>query len=123
MAEKERFYAAPRLEVFDAVLGVIEGQRKWRVRAEDRADGYIGFKTGGSIWTTYGQDMTAWIVDGGDGWTRLSVQGGIAGQDTSQFHMEGYQLWDWGEKGRVTRRLFKGVNASLGVETRESRAE
>jgi hypothetical protein len=105
----ERTYPAPREQTWRALLGVIGGEGKWQVLEQDPAAGTVTFNTGTSMSSWYGQDMTVHISDLGDGRSRVTVGGSIARRGLSTF-----QVYSWGEKGRIARMVLQRLGDALG---------
>jgi hypothetical protein len=98
-------FAAGREQVWDALRATIADLNYKDVR-EDPAAGTIEFRTGLSIWSWRGQEMTATVVDAGPSSTTLSLTGGLALK---------VQATSWGEKKRIAKKVLAGVESRLGA--------
>lgn len=99
MAEEaiERTYNAPRDRVWDALRATINDLGYKDVK-ENRGVGVVEYRTGLSLSTWRGQQMTAVVRDVG-GSTVVSLRG----------HSAFPQLVSWGEKKRLAEKVLDGV--------------
>jgi hypothetical protein len=85
--------------VWDALRQTIADLRYKDVR-ENPSAGTIEFRTGLSLWSWRGQQMTATVRDAGPGMAQLSLTGGVALK---------VQLTSWGEKKRIAAKVLAEV--------------
>ncbi len=73
----------------------------------DKTNGLITFKTGMSIWTFQGQEMSIVILDSGNGVTNVSI--------TGKMHKSGInpQIFDWGEGEKIGNKIFAELDRIL----------
>jgi hypothetical protein len=100
MASEKRLYAAALRAV--SMLG-------YSVQHTDSAAGVVSFNTGFSMRSWAGQDMTATVIAGRDGMNEIVV-GGRRAQRTAFGEP---QVYDWGERSKVTRQFFEAVERAL----------
>ena len=105
MASKavERTYYAPPYRVWDALRATIT-YLGYRDVIEDRGAGTILYRTGFSIATWRGQQMTAVVYDAG-GSSVVSLEGQVAFP----------QLFGWGERKRLAKRVLDGAGQRLSA--------
>ncbi len=93
-ASERRLYAAALKAV--SILG-------YSIQHTDGAAGVISFNTGFSMRSWAGQDMTVTVIAGMDGMNEVAVGGRRAQRST----FGEPQVFDWGERGKVTRQFFE----------------
>jgi hypothetical protein len=102
----EQTYAASRDEVWEALSATLI-ELDYQVN-EDPATYMVEFRTGASLWTWAGQQLTATIRDEPSGGTDVSLTGGMAAK--------GAQLTSWGEKKRIAKKVFAGIERELTAQ-------
>jgi hypothetical protein len=103
MAQPEtRIYRQPPEVVFNAVVKAVR-DLGYKIDSMDRANGLLNFKTGMSMKSWAGQEMSAVILDNGNGTTELSLTG-----NRSQSGVI-IQVYDWGEAKAIAGKLFERV--------------
>jgi hypothetical protein len=101
----EQTYPAGGQQVWQALQQAIAELRYKDVR-EDPAAGTIEFRTGMSMWSWQGQQMTATVQETTPGQTRLSLTGGVALK---------IQATSWGEKKRIANKVLAEVGRRVGA--------
>ncbi len=76
---------------------------------EDPSAGTIEFRTGLSVWSWRGQQMTASVREAGSGMAQLSLSGGLALK---------VQATAWGEKKRIANKVLAQVERRVGASGR-----
>src|SRR4051812_8640497 len=76
----------------------------YKVDSIDKAAGLLNFKTGMSWKSWAGQEMTAMLIDNGDGSVDVSLTG-----RRSQTGVV-LQIYDWGEKGGIAKKVFAKID-------------
>jgi hypothetical protein len=94
----ERAYNAPRDRVWDALKATITDLGYKDVK-EDRGLGTIEYRTGLSVWTWRGQQMSAVVRDEG-GSSVISLTGHVASPQIADI---------WGEKKRLASKVLNRV--------------
>jgi len=84
-------------EIFDIILKVIN-ENKYYIDSVDKLSGFIKFRTGASLSTTYGQEGTITVVPTGENACTVQINIGYKGQ-----------LWDWGEGKIIAEEIFNQV--------------
>jgi hypothetical protein len=107
MAKKpiEQTFAAGRDQVWEALRATLT-ELDYDVN-EDAATYTIEFRTGTSLWTWAGQQLTATLRDAPDGGTEVSLAGGMAVK---------VQFTGWGERKRIAKKVFAGVERHLSAQ-------
>jgi hypothetical protein len=96
----ERRFDASIDQVWDALMVTIKSLRYVDIKTSFEG-GTIEYRTGGSIWTWRGQQMTARIrADAGS--TVVSLEGQTL-----------WQAYDWGENKRLAKKVLNGVEGRL----------
>ena len=90
------------IAVFDAVVQTAK-RLGYTIGSSDHQVGLVCFQTGTS-WSSFGQDVQITILDHGDGTYSMRM---------SHSHS---QLTDWGEGGRIAKKVFEGARAILRRE-------
>jgi hypothetical protein len=103
----EQTYAASRDEVWEALRATLT-ELDYQVN-EDPATYTVEFRTGMSLWTWGGQQLTATLRDAPGGGTNVSLTGGMAVKA---------QLTAWGERKRIAKRVFAGIERQLTAQHR-----
>jgi hypothetical protein len=103
----EQTFPAAGPQVWEALRQTIADLRYKDVR-EDPSAGTIEFRTGLSLWSWQGQQMTATVRETGPGTTQLSLTGGVALK---------VQLTSWGEKKRIAGKVRRGVEQRVSAPT------
>ena len=70
----------------------------YKVDSVDKANGLITFKTGLSLRSWRGQEMSAVVLDNGDGSSTVTVTG---------IRRTALQVYDWAEAAAIGRRLLE----------------
>ena len=101
-----RNYNVPPEEVFVACVQAIQ-KLGYKAGQSDRTNGLVTFKTGTSLWSFQGQDMSIVILDSGNGTTNVSIAWKI--------HKSGMnpQRFDWGEGVRIGNRIARELDVTL----------
>lgn len=107
MAKKaiEQTFPASRAEVWEALRATL-AERGYQVN-EDPPAYTVEFRTGFSLWTWGGQQLTAALQDAPGGGTTVSLTGGMAVKA---------QLTSWGEKKRIAKKVFAGIERQLTAQ-------
>jgi hypothetical protein len=107
MAKKpiEQTYAASRDEVWEALRGTLS-ELGYQVN-EDPPTYTVEFRTGMSLWTWGGQQLTATLQDAPIGGTNVSLTGGMAVKT---------QFTAWGERKRIAKKVFAGIERQLTAQ-------
>ena len=100
----EETFAASGQEVWAALRQAV-ADLGYKDVNEDSSAGTIEFRTGLSIWSWRGQQMTATVREVAAGRTQLSLTGGVALK---------VQVTSWGEKKRIARKVLGEVERRLG---------
>jgi hypothetical protein len=95
----EQTFAASRQQVWEALRGAIADLNYTDV-VESPDAGTIEFRTGISMSSWRGQQMTATVREAGPGSTQVSLTGGVALK---------VQLTSWGEKKRIAKKVLSKV--------------
>lgn len=106
----EKAYSASRDRLFAALLRSIS-ELGYSINNSDAASGTISFNTGMSWKSSAGQNMTATVFDSGESKSRIVV-GGKREQKGNPFGGGG-QMFDWGERGGITRTLLEHLDRVL----------
>ena len=101
----EQTYAASRDEVWEALRATLT-ELDYQVNA-DPATYTVEFRTGMSLWTWAGQQLTASLRDAPSGGTTISLTGGMAVK---------VQLTAWGERKRIAKKVFAGIERQLTAQ-------
>lgn len=101
----ERIYPASGAQVWEALQRTIADLGYKDVR-EDAVAGTIEFRTGMSLWSWQGQQMTATVREAGPASAQLSLTGGVALK---------VQVTSWGEKKRIANKVLAEVERRLGT--------
>jgi hypothetical protein len=101
----EQTFQAGGQQVWEALRQTIRDLRYKDVR-EDPSAGTIEFRSGLSLWTWRGQQMTAAVREPAPGMTQVSLTGGLALQ---------IQVTSWGEKKRIANKVLAGVGRRIGA--------
>jgi hypothetical protein len=100
---QEKKYSASRDRLFAAAVRTVS-ELGYAVTSTDSSAGTISFNTGMSMRSWAGQNITATAITLEDGESKLIV-GGKREQKGSIFGGGG-QVYDWGEKEKITAKLF-----------------
>jgi hypothetical protein len=106
----EKAYSASRDRLFAALLRSVS-ELGYSINNSDTALGTISFSTGMSMRSSAGQNMTATVFAVGEAESKV-VMGGKREQKGSPFGGGG-QVYDWGEKGKITRKLLEQLDRVL----------
>jgi hypothetical protein len=98
-----RTFPATGEQVWEALRQTIADLRYKDVN-ENAAAGTIEFRTGLSVWTWRGQQVTGTVSEAGPGSTQLSLSGGVALK---------VQATSWGEMKRIAKKVLDGVGQKL----------
>ena len=101
----EQTFAASGQQVWQALQQTI-AELRYKDVNENAAAGTIEFRTGLSLWSWQGQQMTAAVREVAPGSTQLSLTGGVALK---------VQVTSWGEKKRIAKKVLAGVEQRLGA--------
>ena len=102
----EQTFAAPRDTVWQALSETVEALRYKDIEA-DPDSGTIEFRTGLSLWSWRGQQMTATVRQMEPGSTVVSLTGSLALKA---------QVTSWGEKKRVAQKVLDIVESRLSTD-------
>ena len=100
----EQTFAASGQQVWEALRQTI-ADLGYKDVNENASAATIEFRTGLSLWSWRGQQMTAAVREAGAGATQLSLTGGIALK---------VQATAWGEKKRIAKKVLAEVERRLG---------
>ncbi len=103
----EKAYSASKDRLFAALLRSVS-ELGYSINNSDAASGTISFGTGMSMRSWAGQNMTASVFALGDSESKVVV-GGKREQKGSPFGGGG-QVFDWGEKGKITQKLLEHLD-------------
>jgi hypothetical protein len=101
----EQTFAASGQQVWQALQATI-AELRYKDVNENPAAGTIEFRTGMSLWSWQGQQMTATVSEVAPGSTQLSLTGGVALKA---------QVTSWGEKKRIAGKVLSEVGRRLGT--------
>jgi len=101
----EQTFASSREQVWEALRATL-GELNYKDVNEDPAAGTIEFRTGLSLWSWQGQQMTATVRDSEPNATVVSLAGGLALK---------VQVTSWGEKKRIAKKVLAGVERRVGA--------
>jgi hypothetical protein len=101
----EQTYPVSREQAWEALRATVADLGYKDVK-EDPVSGTIEFRTGLSIWSWRGQQMTATVREQGPNAVVVSLQGGVALK---------VQATSWGEKKRIAKKVLAGVEQRLGT--------
>lgn len=101
----DQTFSVGRDQVWEALRATV-GDLNYKDVREDPSAGTIEFRTGLSIWSWRGQQMTATVVDAGPNNATLALTGGLALK---------LQATSWGEKKRIAKKVLAGVEQRLGT--------
>jgi hypothetical protein len=108
-AAAERAFEASRERIYAASLRAISQMGK-SVTNSDVASGTVSYNTGMSMRSMAGQDMTVTVFAEGPDQCRVVV----GGTRTQRGNIGGGgQLFDWGERGKMTRKFFEALDIAL----------
>ena len=99
----EQSYPATREEVWKALRATV-AELNYKDVKEDPATGTLEFRTGLSLWSWRGQQMTATVSEEGPNATRVSLTGGLALKA---------QVTSWGEKKRIAKKVLDRLEGKL----------
>jgi len=101
-----RNYSTSFEDAFTACVQVVQ-KFGYKAIQMDKANGVITFKTGMSIWTYQGQDMSIVILDSGNGVANVSIAG--------KMHKSGInpQIFDWGEGEKIGKKIAAELDLLL----------
>jgi DNA polymerase-3 subunit epsilon len=107
---ESRSYRASGGRLYNAVLRTVS-QLGYSIQHSDAAARTISFNTGMSMRSWAGQDMTITVIEDAEDASTIIIggkraqRGSIAGG--------GGQIYDWGERGKITRAFFEALNGAL----------
>jgi hypothetical protein len=99
-------YNADRDKAMSALAAGI-GRLGYTVKTANTEQGSITFETGISLWSLGGQSMSARVEEVRDG-----VQIAIGGRKQGLGRY--LQAYDWGESGKIARKVFDQIRTDLG---------
>ena len=105
----QKHYEASAPRVYAACLRAIS-ELGYTVLHSDREGGVVSFNTGRSMSSWAGQDLGATVLPANDG-CDLVIGGSLATRGNPMGG--GSQVFSWGEKDRLTDRVFERVSAVL----------
>jgi hypothetical protein len=108
MAKSEtRDYAKPASTILDGALRAIR-DLGYKIDSIDKNNGLINFKTGMSWRSWAGQEMSVLVLGNGDNASSVDI--------SSRRSQTGVilQVYDWGEKGKIAKKVFAGMEKYLG---------
>ena len=100
----EQTFSADKQQVWEALRQTV-ADLGYKDVNENPAAGTIEFRTGLSLWSWRGQQMTATVSEVGPGSTQVSLTGGVALK---------IQLVSWGEKKRIANKVLAEVGRRVG---------
>jgi hypothetical protein len=104
----QRTYAAPPEQTWQALREVIAQTKRWSIREEDASAGVLTLNTGISMRTWSGQDVKVQVAAMPDGGSQVYVDADIARRGLASF-----QVVDWGEGDRVTKKLLAQLDWAI----------
>ncbi len=107
---RERTYAADKQRVWDALKEVLNARFEMRFKARDARVRDVTINTGGSIWSFHGQDITVALNEEDDG-THVLISGDLAKRKGEKSN----QLFAWGEKSRLVKKIYADLDRVLGA--------
>ena len=101
-----RNYNTSPKKVFAACVQIVQ-KLGYKTNQLDKTNGLITFKTGMSIWTFQGQEMSIIILDSGNGVTNINI--------TAKIHKSGInpQICDWGEGEKIGNKIVAELDLIL----------
>lgn len=103
----EKAYSASKERLYAALLRTVS-ELGYSVSNTDSGSGTISFSTGMSMRSWSGQNMTVTVFALSEGESKVVV-GGKREQKGNPFGGGG-QVFDWGEKGKITRKLLEHLD-------------
>jgi len=80
----------------------------YKIDSIDNNNGLLNFKTGISMRSFAGKEMSVLVLSNGDNASSVD----ISGRRNSTGVL--IQVFDWGEKGKIARKVFTGMEKYLG---------
>jgi hypothetical protein len=102
-------FDVPADNLFVAVQAAAQQLAK-KVEGVDPQNRTLYFNTGMSLWSWKGQNVSATVVDEGNGRSQLQVGAQIDRRGANKL-----QVVDWGEGSRVAKKLIAKVQEQLGT--------
>jgi hypothetical protein len=102
-------FDAPPDNVFMAVQAAAQQVAK-KVEGVDPQNRTLYFNTGMSLWSWKGQNVSVSVTDAGGGRSQLQVGAQIDRRGANKL-----QVIDWGEGGRVAKKLIAKTREQLGA--------
>jgi hypothetical protein len=107
-ASEPRSFRASEKRLFSAALKAV-AILGYSIQHSDGAAGVMSFNTGFSMRSWAGQDMSVTVIAGVDGMNEVAVGGRRSQRST----FGEPQVYDWGERGKVTRQFFEAFERTL----------
>jgi hypothetical protein len=107
-ASETRSFRASEKRLYASALRAISFLG-YSIQHTDGAARLVSFNTGISMRSWAGQDMTATVIAGVDGMNDIAVGGRRA--QRSAFGSP--QVYDWGERSKITRQFFEALERAL----------
>lgn len=100
-------YSADLNKAVKAVTTVI-ARLGYTLGQVDKENGIVTFETGMSMYSWAGQKMSAQILDLEEGTVQITIGG------SRKAHGAQIQVYDWGESGKISGKIFKELDGILG---------
>jgi hypothetical protein len=97
---KDTVFSAPRDKVYAAALETVASE--WRVEQADKESGVISFRSGMSMKSWKGQDLSLLVTDA-EGGTKIIVNA----------EKRGGQIGTWGEGGKLAKKALRLIGERL----------
>lgn len=107
-----RVYAHSQNWLFNASLQAVR-TLGYKIDSIDKVNGFLSFKTGLTMKSWAGQEMSILIVDNGDGTRTVDISG-----RRSQSGVV-IQIYDWGEAAGIAKKIFAKMDEFLQSEDKE----
>ena len=99
-------YNVPPEKVFVACVQAVQ-KFGYKIDQLDKSNGLITFKTGTSMWSWQGQEMSIVILDLGNGLTNISIAGKMQKSGINP------QIYDWGEGEKIGNKIAQELDVTL----------
>jgi Short C-terminal domain len=100
----EKAYGASAGRLYAALLRAVS-ELGYSISHSDATDRTVSFNTGLSMKSWGGQNMTATVFPLAEGDSKIVVGG--------RRHQNSPQVFDWGEKGKITGKLLEAIDRAL----------
>ena len=106
-----RVYVHSQNWLFNAALQAVR-TLGYKIDSIDKVNGFLSFKTGLSMKSWAGQEMSILIMDNGDGTRMVDISG-----KRSQSGVV-IQIYDWGEAAGIAKKIFAKMDKFLERENK-----